>query len=62
MKAPELLDSEAFKIEELLDLTALGIHVIKDKRMVHAGDLTLLHGHEFGRGLWWCLPSPQPHE
>ena len=57
VKAPELLDSEAFKIEELLDLTALGIHVIKDKRMVHAGDLTLLHGHEFGRGSGGVFPA-----
>jgi len=57
VKAPELLDSEAFKIEELLDLNTLGIHVIKDKRMVHAGDLTLLHGHEFGRGSGGVFPA-----
>ena len=57
VKAPELLDCEAFQIEELLDLRSLGIHVIKDKRMVHAGDLTLLHGHEFGRGSGGVFPA-----
>ena len=57
VKAPELLDCEAFKIEELLDLRSLGIHVIKDKRTVKAGDLTLMHGHEFGRGSGGVFPA-----
>ena len=34
VKAPELLDCDQFKIQELLGFDALGIHVIKDKRMV----------------------------
>jgi hypothetical protein len=57
VKAPELLDCEAFKMEELLDLNALGIHVIKDKQVVKAGDLTLMHGHEFGRGSGGAFPA-----
>ena len=57
VKAPELLDCEAFQIEELLNLSALGIHVIKDKRVVKAGDLTLMHGHEFGRGSGGVFPA-----
>ena len=57
VKAPELLDCEAFQIEELLNLSALDIHVIKDKRVVKAGDLTLMHGHEFGRGSGGVFPA-----
>ena len=57
VKAPELLGCEGFSIEELLDLPSLGIHVIKDKRVVKAGDLTLMHGHEFGRGSGGVFPA-----
>lgn len=57
VKAPELLDCEQFKIEELLDLNRFGVHVIKDKQTCIAGDLTLMHGHEFGRGSGGVFPA-----
>lgn len=48
-KAPELLGFEVLKMEQLLGLKALGIEYIKDSRIAHAGKLTIIHGHEFGK-------------
>ena len=57
VKAPELLDCDQFKIQELLGFEALGIHVINGKRVCHAGDLVLMHAHEFGRGSGGVFPA-----
>lgn len=57
VKAPELLDCDSFSIEELLELQRFGIHIIKNKQTCVAGDLTLMHGHEFGRGSGGVFPA-----
>ena len=50
VKAPELLDMEEFRLENLLDFERLGIELIDQKRVAKLGRLNLVHGHEFGRG------------
>lgn len=48
MKAHELVGVEEFEIENILKARAEGIEIIKDKRIMKAGDLNIIHGHEFG--------------
>lgn len=48
-KAPELFGIEAFDFENVMNL---GIEVIKDKRIIEAGNLHIMHGHEFGRSIF----------
>jgi len=48
MKAGELDGVEEFKLEEIIKARAEGIEVIGDKRIIHAGKLDIVHGHEFG--------------
>jgi len=50
VKAPELLDMDEFRLENLLDFKRLGIELIDGKRVAKLGKLNLVHGHEFGRG------------
>lgn len=57
VKAPELLDCSEFRLDQLLRFQDLDIELIDGKRMVHAGDLVLLHGHEFGRGSGGVFPA-----
>lgn len=47
-KAPELLDVQEFTWQSLL--RGLGVTVIDRKRLLTAGKLTLIHGHEYGSG------------
>lgn len=46
VKAPELFDDTEFKLEVRLRLGELKIVVVKDKRPIKIGKLTVLHGHE----------------
>ena len=46
LKAPEIFDCTDFKLEVLLRLGELNIEMLKDKRPIHIGKLTVLHGHE----------------
>lgn len=48
MKAHEIVDVEEFELENILKARAEGIEIIKDKRIMKAGDLNIIHGHEFG--------------
>ena len=48
MKAGELEGVDEFKLEEIIKARAEGIEVIGDKRIIKAGDLNIIHGHEFG--------------
>ena len=51
VKAPEIFDVADFQLEILLKLGELKIEVVKDKRPIKIGKLTVLHGHElFGMG------------
>lgn len=47
VKAPELFDMTQFRLSEILQLGSLGVEYIGDKRIVMAGKLPILHGHEF---------------
>jgi predicted phosphodiesterase len=46
LKAPEIFDDPEFKLEVRLRLGELGIDIVKDKRPIKLGKLTVLHGHE----------------
>lgn len=46
VKAPELFDCNDFQLEVLLKLGELKIDIVKDKRPIKIGKLTVLHGHE----------------
>ena len=48
MKAGELDGVNEFKLEEIIKARAEGIEVIGEKRIIKAGDLNVIHGHEFG--------------
>ncbi len=50
-KAPELLDVAQCRMWELKQLQSLKIKWVADKRPVMAGELPILHGHEFGRSI-----------
>jgi len=48
MKAHEIVGVEEFELENIIKSRAEGIEIIKDKRIIKAGDLNVMHGHEFG--------------
>lgn len=52
VKAPELIGIDEFKLDVLLQLGAKGIQYVDRKRMIMAGKLAILHGHEFGRSVF----------
>lgn len=45
-KAPEIFDMPEFQLEVILRLGELKIDIVKDKRPILLGKLTVLHGHE----------------
>lgn len=47
----DLLHIEQFRLPNLLDYKERGIDWIGDRRKIHAGHLTLFHGHELDRGI-----------
>jgi predicted phosphodiesterase len=51
-KAPELLGTSQFTLDVLLKMGELGCDFIQDKRIIKAGKLNILHGHEFGRSVF----------
>jgi predicted phosphodiesterase len=50
VKAPELFDTADFELNIIMRFGEMGIQYIKDRRIVHAGKLNILHGDEFGQG------------
>ena len=52
VKAPELIGVEEFKLNNLLEFGKYGIEYIDKKRIIKAGNLSILHGHEFGRSVF----------
>jgi predicted phosphodiesterase len=52
LKAPELLDIDEFSWSHLLRCHETGVTLIPDRQVIHAGELTILHGHEYGRGVF----------
>jgi predicted phosphodiesterase len=57
IKAPEIFDDVEFKLETRLRLGELGIDIVKDKRPVNIGKLTILHGHEMAGGSGGVNPA-----
>lgn len=51
-KAGELTGVEEFDLSNILHARAEGITVIKDKTIVKAGSLNIIHGHEFGQSVF----------
>lgn len=51
-KAPELLDMEEFRLEELLDAKKHNMHVIDDHVLCRIGKLSVTHGHLLLRGFF----------
>jgi predicted phosphodiesterase len=51
-KAPELLGTSEFTLDTLLKFGEYGVTLIQDKRIIKAGKLNILHGHEFGRSVF----------
>jgi len=49
-KAPELYEVPEIKLDELLKLKQLRIEWIEDKRLIKAGKLYIIHGHEIFSG------------
>jgi len=50
--APDLLGMNEFSFESLMKLDELNITFIPDKQVIHAGNLTILHGHELGASVF----------
>jgi predicted phosphodiesterase len=51
-KAAELEGVEEFKLENIIKARAKGIEVVGDKRIIKAGGLNIIHGHEFASGFF----------
>lgn len=51
VKAPEMVGLEAYKFENLIEAERRGIEVVEANRIIIANKLTLLHGHEYNRGI-----------
>ena len=49
-KAPELYGIMEFRLENILKLDELNIHLVRNKEWAKMGDLIVAHGHEAGRG------------
>lgn len=50
--APELLGIAEFELSYVLRFGEIGVTEIKDKQMIKAGKLSILHGHEFGHSVF----------
>jgi len=50
MKAPELYDLTDWTLDTQLNFRKYGVQFINEKRIVRAGGLNILHGHEFNGG------------
>jgi predicted phosphodiesterase len=52
VSAPELLGIADFELSSVLQFGALGIQEIKSTQIIKAGNLSILHGHEFGQSVF----------
>lgn len=50
--APVLFEMAEFKLDIILKLAEKGIEYVDNKRIVKIGNLSVLHGHEFGRSFF----------
>jgi predicted phosphodiesterase len=51
-KAPELLDMQEFRMDVILNFGELNIERIGEKRVAQRAGLSIIHGHEFGGGVY----------
>lgn len=51
-KAKELVGVEEFELENIIKARAADIEIIKDKRIIQAAGLNIIHGHEFSSGFF----------
>lgn len=51
-KARELVGVEEFELENIIRQRAGDIEIIKDKRIMQAAGLNIIHGHEFSQGFF----------
>ena len=49
-KAPEICDMDEFRLDIILGLRDIGATWVGDKRIIKAGKLNIIHGHEFFGG------------
>lgn len=49
--APALFDVAETHLDKVLGLEALGVEVVQNKRVIRAGHLNLIHGHEYIGGI-----------
>jgi len=47
---PELIELEYFHFENVIQASRYNIEVVKNKRIIKAGHLNIVHGHEFAKG------------
>lgn len=52
VKAPELLGLTQLEFQELADLRTLQVEYVAPERIIHASELNILHGHEYGKSLF----------
>lgn len=57
VKAPEIFDDPEYTLETRLKLGELGIDIVKYKRPIKIGKLTVLHGHELAGGSGGVNPA-----
>jgi len=51
VKAPELLDIPQFQFSAIMKFADRGMEYVTDKRLILAGGLTILHGHEYRQAI-----------
>jgi hypothetical protein len=51
-KARELIGVEEFELDSIIKKRVPGIEIIKDKRIIRANGLNIIHGHEFNTGFF----------
>ena len=56
-KAPELLDCDDFRLDVLLKCGQYGVQYVREKRVIKAGRLSIVHGHEFFGGSGGVNPA-----
>jgi predicted phosphodiesterase len=50
-RVPEFVDLEMFTFEAVIKAKELGVEVVKNKRIIKAGKLNIIHGHELPHGI-----------
>lgn len=47
LKAPEIFNMSEFRLDVILQLNEIGVIFVDDKRLIKAGKLNIIHGHEY---------------